>query len=98
MKLFQRLSLLCFASLSFQLTSFAQCSFTGLEETYCIDDASSTLVGDPLGGTFTGPGITGSVFDPADAGVGVHTITYEIFEVTDGDKFYLKSSMGDPWE
>ena len=97
MKLIHQLSLFCIACLSFQMTSIAQCSFTGLDATYCIDDAASTLVGDPSGGTFTGPGITGSVFDPADAGVGVHTITYEIFEVTDGDKFYLKSAIGDPW-
>ena len=97
MKLIHQLSLFFIACLSFQMTSIAQCSFTGLDATYCIDGAASTLVGDPSGGTFTGPGITGSVFDPLDAGVGIHTITYEIFEVTDGDKFYLKSAMGDPW-
>jgi len=28
------------------------------------------------GGTFTGPGVTGSIFDPTTAGVGAHTLTY----------------------
>jgi hypothetical protein len=32
--------------------------------------------GSPAGGTYTGPGITGGVFDPAIAGVGTHNVTY----------------------
>ncbi len=35
-----------------------------------------SLTGYPAGGTFTGTGVTGSSFDPAIAGPGVHTITY----------------------
>lgn len=30
----------------------------------------------PMGGTFSGPGVTGSDFDPMTAGIGSHTITY----------------------
>jgi autotransporter-associated beta strand protein/T5SS/PEP-CTERM-associated repeat protein len=30
----------------------------------------------PAGGTFSGPGVTGDNFDPAAAGYGIHTITY----------------------
>ena len=40
---------------------------------------SSTIVlegGFPLGGTYSGIGITDSLFDPAVAGIGTHTITY----------------------
>ena len=33
--------------------------------------------GSPSGGTFSGTGVTGSDFDPATAGLGTHTITYE---------------------
>lgn len=51
-------------------------SFTGLDTEYCIDETSSTLVPSPTGGTFTGAGISGNVFNPATAGVGTHTITY----------------------
>lgn len=35
-----------------------------------------TLNGSPAGGTFSGTGMTGSVFNPATAGAGTHVITY----------------------
>lgn len=34
------------------------------------------LVASPAGGSFSGPGVTGSQFDPGKAGAGLHTITY----------------------
>ena len=76
---------------------WSQCSFSGLDAAYCVDDDPVTLVGDPGDGVFSGPGITGDEFDPAVAGPGVHTITYSIFAVGDGDKYYLKSIIGNPW-
>ena len=43
----------------------------------CLSDAPFNLTGGaPWGGTYTGPGVTAGVFDPAAAGVGTHTITY----------------------
>jgi hypothetical protein len=43
----------------------------------CIDDGSFTLTnGQPAGGTYSGPGVSGNVFSPGSAGVGTHTITY----------------------
>ena len=62
-------------------------NFTGLNATYCHDEAPSTLTGDPLpnaltNGTFTGNGITDNgdgtaVFDPVVAGIGgPYIITY----------------------
>src|SRR5690606_37531319 len=42
----------------------------------CLDAAALTLAGNPAGGTFSGPGVTGNSFDPATAGEGTHTITY----------------------
>lgn len=44
----------------------------------CIDGKEITLSGTPLGGIFSGPGVTGNIFDPAKAGVGNHIITYTI--------------------
>lgn len=41
----------------------------------CDNDASITLSASPSGGTFSGTGVTGDIFDPAQAG-GVYTITY----------------------
>ena len=51
-------------------------SFTGLATTYCADAALVTLTGNPAGGIFSGPGITGNSFNPAVAGTGTHTISY----------------------
>ncbi len=52
-------------------------SFSGLAADYCVDAVSVTLVGSPVGGTFSGPGITsGGVFTPSVAGLGNHSITY----------------------
>ena len=45
----------------------------------CIHDDPITLTGGaPAGGTFTGPGVSGGVFDPAVASTGLHTITYNL--------------------
>jgi hypothetical protein len=56
-------------------------NFTGLATEYCINDSAVVLSGTPVGGTFTGNGITGSAFSPAGL-VGNHTINYTY---TDGN-------------
>jgi len=53
-------------------------SFSGLDSTYCPYDPTSTLTGVPAGGTFSGSGISGNIFNHSVAGVGNHTITYTI--------------------
>ena len=80
----------------FSIHANSQCTITGLDPEYCIDDASVLLTGDPGGGTFSGPGMTGATFDPSAAGVGVHTITYTI-PGDGGDRYYLKRNSGNPW-
>ena len=57
-------------------------SFTGLDTSYCLNDAAVTLTGTPTGGTFSGTGISSSQFNPANADTGTHTITYTY---TDGN-------------
>ncbi|MCB9185755.1 MAG: HYR domain-containing protein [Flavobacteriales bacterium] len=53
-------------------------SFSGLDPEYCEDDANIyTLIGSPSGGTFSGLGISGDDFVPANAGDGNWTIQYE---------------------
>jgi hypothetical protein len=44
--------------------------------TVCLDDANVALTGSPAGGTWSGPGVTGSSFDPSTAGTGAQTVTY----------------------
>ncbi len=51
-------------------------SFSGLNPEYCVDDPMSLMLGNPTGGTYSGPGISGTAFNPANAGPGTHTITY----------------------
>jgi len=63
---------------------------SGLSATYCIDAASVTLTGTPSGGTFSGTGISGNTFDPALAGEGTHTITYDY---NDGGVCFYTSSL-----
>lgn len=45
----------------------------------CVYASPYTLTGGTTaGGTYSGPGVTGGVFDPAVAGLGVWTLTYEL--------------------
>jgi hypothetical protein len=49
----------------------------------CIDAVAFALTGgSPVGGTYSGAGVSGGNFDPATAGAGTHTITYSY---TDGN-------------
>ena len=43
---------------------------------FCVDASPVTLHGTPTGGTFSGPGVTDSTFNPATAGAGTHQIIY----------------------
>ncbi len=46
-------------------------------DTVCSTDGMFMLTGEsPSGGTFSGPGVSAGMFDPATAGVGMHMITY----------------------
>ncbi len=54
-------------------------SFAGLNPTYCQTDPVVTLTPTgTTGGVFTGPGVTGSTFNPGTAGVGTHMVTYTV--------------------
>jgi hypothetical protein len=41
----------------------------------CVDDADVILTATPVGGSWSGTGVTGSSFDPS-VGAGTHTVTY----------------------
>ncbi|HXC06576.1 MAG TPA: PKD-like domain-containing protein [Bacteroidia bacterium] len=57
-------------------------SFSGLNASYYYNDAPASLVGVPTGGTFSGTGVSGSLFSPSVAGGGTFPITYSY---TDGN-------------
>jgi hypothetical protein len=56
-------------------------SFSGLDSVYQITNMPVTLIGSPVGGTFTGNGMVGNDFDPASAGLGTHEIIYTYSDV-----------------
>jgi hypothetical protein len=45
-------------------------------DSICTTDASLQLVASPVGGTFSGNGVNGNLFDPSLSGIGEQTITY----------------------
>jgi len=52
----------------------------------CSNSPTTTLTnGQPAGGTYTGPGVTGGVFDANNAGPGSHLITYTTFKLNAGE-------------
>jgi PKD repeat protein len=44
----------------------------------CLSEISMTLTADVADGTWSGTGVSGDVFNAETAGIGVHTITYEV--------------------
>ncbi len=53
-------------------------TFTTLPPRICLPNGAIPLAGSITGGIFSGPGVTGDVFDPAVAGEGTHIITYTL--------------------
>lgn len=47
-----------------------QVTFTGLDTAYCSNEPSVTLNGIPSGGTYSGDGVVGNLFNPALTGIG----------------------------
>ena len=55
----------------------ASVSFTLPVSSVCASSAPFSIIGgSPLGGVYSGPGVTGVSFSPAAAGTGVHVLTY----------------------
>ncbi len=54
---------------------------TGSYGPYCIDATPVTLSGSPSGGTWSGPGVSGTTFNVQTAGVGTHQIIYNYTDV-----------------
>lgn len=54
-------------------------SFTIPSTNFCASDAAVNLtITGTTGGSFTGPGVTGTSFDPSIAGAGTHTLYYTV--------------------
>jgi hypothetical protein len=57
-------------------SDFPEVSFIMDQNTFCANDAPVNLEATPDGGSFSGPGVSNAQFDPKEAGVGAHVITY----------------------
>jgi len=67
------------SSYAINFTVLPDASFSGLNGPYCEVDGDVTLTPTgTVGGTFTGPGVSGNIFSPENAGPGTHTIEYEV--------------------
>jgi hypothetical protein len=51
-------------------------TLAGVDTFYCLNASPVIMMATPVGGVFTGPGITGNVFNPSAAGIGYHTLVY----------------------
>lgn len=49
---------------------------SGLQNSFCLDEPTVNVSASPQGGTFSGNGMSGSLFNPAAAGSGTHSLTY----------------------
>ncbi len=64
-----------------------------LDAEYCGDAASITLQGTPAGGTFSGAGVSGNTFSPADVNATQTTILYTYIDPTTGCEYTTQMSV-----
>ena len=58
------------------INSIPTVTATASSNLVCVDDSLVTLIGSPIGGTWSGPGVTGPSLSPTTAGVGTHAAVY----------------------
>lgn len=52
----------------------------GSVDPLCSDEPALSLIGSPIGGTFSGTGVVGNTFDPSISGTGTFVITYNYID------------------
>lgn len=84
-------NLISSSSAPIQIATLPIVVLSGLNSGYIENDPDVSLIGTPVGGTFSGPGVTGSLFNPSNAGVGG---PYEIvYEYTDANGCYSSDTL-----
>ena|GEM_PF-1365202 len=58
------------------ITEETTAQLLGLKPLHCSIGAKDIITAIPSGGILSGPGINGNVFDPSQAGIGIHAIRY----------------------
>lgn len=64
-------------ALAFGSLSYGQCDISGVPDGACVTSPPYVMSVASPGAVFSGPGVTGNLFNPAAAGVGTHTINVE---------------------
>jgi len=78
--------------------SFLTVNFHAGYDTLCTTDSSIALTGNPAGGTFTGPGVSGANFVPSSGNTGWNKIIYSYTNTygcagSANDSIYLKTCV-----
>lgn len=66
------------AFISISVLPVPEAILSGLLSAYCQNDSEVEMVGFPDGGSFSGPGTSGNIFNPGIAGPGMHQIVYTV--------------------
>lgn len=67
----------CWDSCLVDVYELQSAEILGLQNAYCFIDSAIALIGIPSNGTFSGNGMTDTIFNPSLAGEGIHEIVYE---------------------
>lgn len=73
-----------FATKTIEVYDIPTVTLTSFDTVNDSEPAFELTGGLPLGGTYTGNGVTGGFFDASIAGIGMHTITYTYTDATNG--------------
>lgn len=68
----------CIAHATLTVTVIPLSDVTFNNQSVCIDAGTVILNATPAGGVYTGPGVTGNIFNPVTAGAETHEISYTI--------------------
>ncbi len=83
------------ASQNVEVSPLPELQVKGLKGLYCISEGTSQLEPQPAGGTLVGDGIIGDIFDPAEAGAGMHLVEYTYVNAIGCSNTYRVSIMVD---
>ncbi|MEZ4687385.1 MAG: CUB domain-containing protein, partial [Bacteroidia bacterium] len=95
-RIFYRSELGCIDSMEIEVYAPVVPDIQGLEPVYCYRDTSIVMTATVPGGTFSGPGVTGNIFNPAAAGPGQHQISYEAGQGACKRSNSVVVTVGDP--
>ena len=95
-RIFYRSELGCIDSMEIEVYAPVVPDIQGLEPVYCYRDTNIVMTATVPGGTFSGPGVSGNMFNPAAAGPGQHQISYEAGQGACKRSNSVVVTVGDP--